>query len=163
MTTPSLYLDFSPIFLKNPVCRGLFSNFLQSEFSNENFLFWHAVEDFKQLTDNSKLPSFAREIFNKVSAPKLLQIVSRLTRSKYIDDSSEYAVNLGFSVVQALNDKMCLLLSSLETTGGNEEKLELYTELSAMFDEAQDSILPCTIPSSHPSILSFPISSLLGD
>jgi hypothetical protein len=66
MSAPYLFLEFSPVFLKNPISCGLFSHFLESEFNNENLLFWHAVEKFKQHNDNTHLPAAAKEIFNKV-------------------------------------------------------------------------------------------------
>jgi len=65
------------LFLRDPVARKWFQEFLINEFSVENILFWHEVQDYKQLSSQEELSIAARKIYDK-----------------YIVDGSPFQVNL---------------------------------------------------------------------
>ena len=59
--------------MKAPAGRNLFREFLRTEYSEENLLFWLACEDFKKTESVEKIASKARMIYSEfieADAPK---------------------------------------------------------------------------------------------
>ncbi|KAG8200126.1 hypothetical protein JTE90_018915 [Oedothorax gibbosus] len=53
------------ILLEDPAGLHTFSQFLKSQFSQENIAFWIACEHYRQLTDQTLMTQMAKEIYNK--------------------------------------------------------------------------------------------------
>ncbi|XP_060686149.1 regulator of G-protein signaling 4-like [Hemiscyllium ocellatum] len=76
--------------------RGLvtFTEFLQSEYSEENIMFWLACEEYRKCKSPAKLASKAKKIFNEyiaVEAPKEVNLESHIrdkTRKNILEPTS---------------------------------------------------------------------------
>ncbi|XP_050977595.1 regulator of G-protein signaling 17-like [Labeo rohita] len=69
------------VILRCPVARDVFKEFLQSEYSEENLMFWIACEDLKNETDPSTIAEKARKIYEdyiSVSSLKEINLDSQI-------------------------------------------------------------------------------------
>ncbi|XP_050977592.1 regulator of G-protein signaling 17 [Labeo rohita] len=69
------------VILRCPVARDVFKEFLQSEYSEENLMFWIACEDLKNETDPSTIAEKARKIYEdyiSVSSLKEVNLDSQI-------------------------------------------------------------------------------------
>lgn len=174
MATPAtaLSLDFSRVFLQNPVSLRLFTRFLEGEFSQENLLFWLAVEDFKNECSRCQGGGGGKRGGGSEHHHKLLTRAKEIFE-KYISGTSEYAVNLGYNVVQSVQEKMASLHQSLtqhhhphlhpqtqthtqnQTPQPNQQQapLQFYDIACDMFGEAQDNVFQLMKMDSYPRFI----------
>uniref|UniRef100_A0A667Y2M5 Regulator of G-protein signaling 20 n=1 Tax=Myripristis murdjan TaxID=586833 RepID=A0A667Y2M5_9TELE len=67
--------------MKNPAGRNVFREFLRTEYSEENMLFWLACEDLKQEINKSSIEEKARSIYEdyiSILSPKEVSLDSRV-------------------------------------------------------------------------------------
>ncbi|KAM3871951.1 regulator of G-protein signaling 19 [Diretmus argenteus] len=67
--------------MRNPAGRNVFREFLRTEYSEENMLFWLACEDFKQEINKSSVEEKARSIYEdyiSILSPKEVSLDSRV-------------------------------------------------------------------------------------
>ncbi|XP_070209927.1 regulator of G-protein signaling 12-like isoform X2 [Littorina saxatilis] len=79
-----------PRLLADPVGRSIFTEFLKKEFSEENIVFWTAVDAYKQITDEETRGTRAREIFSthlgvQASDPVNVDSKARQLAELYLD------------------------------------------------------------------------------
>lgn len=81
--------------MKNPAGRNVFREFLRTEYSEENMLFWLACEDLKQEMNKSAVEEKARSIYEdyiSILSPKEVSLDARVREmiNKKMQDPSPH-------------------------------------------------------------------------
>lgn len=96
--------------MRNPAGRNVFREFLRTEYSEENMLFWLACEDLKQEINKSAIEEKARSIYEdyiSILSPKEVKFLLTTWKTPKGSKSLRVAVSPNWTAVMGTPETLC--------------------------------------------------------